>query len=944
MSQYYASRPQSIYAVSIDSRSRRVGDPINDYIVNLGDVVQRVKSVQVGSIELPDYSRDAVPRQSTMPISEPLDVPISGLFVVQENTRVLNRVTNNTVSETSITGSAYLPPTLNPVIAVVDNGSGLTITTQFPNGLAEISSSYPPQLSAVMVGTAFPWSNTSNARPPSLIDKIAGITGTIATNYTATSFQIPTAALQACAATTETATDLVKRFIDGQNYTSYVYVQRPCLAEVVEILNTQLAANQNLKTQPRVSLNDAENALQVRAVPSEESDRTFITGVTSELTATMNGFLNLSPSSLTTKTGIATPLTNIWQVRTPILPPGTYAPSDVQTVFSQTASPLKMDQLFAPEDPNTRSFYLFAPGGTTYTITIVAGRYTGEQLAKHLEGQIALTTSTTGVYTVKYLPRQGEISEASFFGNSAISGGKFQFTHNYGLQFGLAFVFVYMAGGTTPTINDMGNLLGFNTIPYQGSSTYTSTRAISDVPSGYVVQSLQAGQGNTTPVNISGSEQRWQREAYEFVPDNVSRKFNIGTLPNLAWQAITVSTLTGSAFSNGSTTISGWQMQYNAGVTPTLLSNSTFVITGANLVNLLSNINSSGTLTGSLTGSQFITTTGTIDITNAVTSTTGVSTSNMLISNGYLNVTSTGNLVGSIPTILTGTIFPATADNSNLYIPIVPQGYHGGEVLQVCAISGVTGGTATSVTSGDVFTVIVAKPWDGLTVSGTVLGITGLPYTTMFPTASIGYGIGAVTSALPVTGPTITCPFNVWANRRSSFQMHYSVPTAPARQLGFSRQSYPVLQSAGQIAASGAAFPPGFNNKGTGIYSLCPGGLEAPYNIPSTYTAPYTMDLLAPRYILMIIRAANPPSKRQTHVWKETSFPILAKFIFNDAQNYVRITEDMTNYVFTDFERLTTLRVSFVYGDGTPVDFNGHDHTFTLLFTTAQGESDALCL
>ena len=267
-------------------------------------------------------------------------------------------------------------------------------------------------------------------------------------------------------------------------------------------------------------------------------------------------------------------------------------------------------------------------------------------------------------------------------------------------------------------------------------------------------------------------------------------------------------------------------------------------------------------------------------------------------------------------------------------------------MLQVCAISGVAGPT-TNVTAGDVFTVIVGKPWNGLTVSGTVPGITGLPYTTMFPTASIGAGIPTtnITSGLPFTGPTFNNPFNVWANRRSSFQMHYSVPTAPARQLGFSRQTYPLLQNAGQIAASGAGFPPDFANKGTGIYSQYPGAAEgAQFNIPSTYTAPYTMDLLAPRYILMIIRAANPPSKRQTHVWKDTSFPILAKFIFNDGQNYVRITEDMTNYVFTDFERLTTLRVSFVYGDGTPVDFNGHDHTFTLLFTTAQGEADALCL
>jgi len=885
MSQYYANRPQSIYAVSIDSRSRRVGDPINDYVVNLGDVVQRVKSVQVGSIELPDYSRDAVPRQSTMPISEPLDVPISGLFVVRENTRVINSVTNNTVGTSSITGSAYLPPTLNPVIsaAVYGVNAGLTITTQFPNGLKEINASYPPQLSAVMVGTAFPWSIASTARPPSLIDKVAGITGTIVTNIQPFSFDLTLASLITCAGgVSDTAANFAKRFIDAPKYTSYVFVQRPCLSEVVEIINTQLAAITSLKTQPRVILNDADNALQVRAVASEQSGGPFITGVTSELTGTMNGFLNLSPASLTTKNGIATPLTNIWQIRTPILPPGTYAPSDVQTVFSQITSPLKMDQLFAPEDPNTRSFYLFAPGGTIYTITIVAGRYTGEQLAIHLKGQIALTTGTTNVYDVEYLPREGDITEASFYGNSSISGGKFKFSHRYGLQFGLAFVFVYMAGGTTPTINDMGNLLGFNTIPYQGASSYTSTRAVSDVPSGKVTQSLLPLSGIFTPVNISGSEQRWQREAYEFVPDSVSRKFNVGTLPNLAWQAITCSTLTGSAFSNGTTTISGWEMLYNAGVTPSLLSNSMFAITG------------------------------------------------------------------SSTTSLTGTIYPPMSDNSNLYIPIVPQGYHGGEVLQVCAISGVTGGlgSTTSVTSGDVFTVIVSKPWDGLTVSGTVLGITGLPYTTMLPTASLAFGIAGsgVTSALPRSGPSSSCPFNVWANRRSSFQMHYSVPTAPARQLGFSRQTYPVLQSAGQIAASGAAFPPGFNNKGTGIYSLCPGGLEAPFNIPSTYTAPYTMDLLAPRYILMIIRAANPPSKRQTHVWKETSFPILAKFIFNDGQNYVRITEDMTNYVFTDFERLTSLRVSFVYGDGTPVDFNGHEHTFTLLFTTAQGESDALCL
>jgi hypothetical protein len=497
-------------------------------------------------------------------------------------------------------------------------------------------------------------------------------------------------------------------------------------------------------------------------------------------------------------------------------------------------SPLRLDDPINITDPNTTSFFISTPGGAPVTVTLIPGRYTGEQLANHIQYAIAAATGTNGatgnlgnVYRVQFIPRDTAIDETGFYGPER--GGRFTFWHVANLQFALAFVYTYTAVFPTPglQVNNVGPALGFYPIVYSGAATYTSPNFVSDLPLGFVDQTA----------NITGSGQRYQRDAYAIFPLPIPRKFGIGTVPPMSWYTTGVSNVTGAQFTSGGTTVTGWQMLHSA-----------------------------------ITGSY-----------------------------------------------------------------VVPGGYHAGEVLQVQATSGTlnSGGAALN----DTLTVVVAKPWDGLGVTGS--------WTTFVPTASIMGGLGSggpISGALDVTGPSISAAYNVWSGRRSAFQLQYASKFAPVRQLGFSKQTYPVLKQVGQIAADGAAFPPSFNNKGTGIYTQEPPAPFAPNNIPSAYVAPYSWDLLPPRYILMIIRAANPPSKRQTHVYKEDSFPILAKFIMPDATNFIRVTEDMTNYVFTDFERLKTIRVTFLYGDGTPVDFNGHEHTFTLLFTTAQGESDAICL
>ena len=846
MSQYYTSKPQSIYAVSVDSRSRKPGEPINDYVVNLGDVVQRVKSIQVGSILLPDAARDAFPRQCTIPLSEPLDIPTNCRLVIQEVTKVTS--SNGPLTITTADFTVFIPPTLNPVTGF-NVGTG-TLTTAYPHYLNSLIESYPPQLSASMVGTAFPWSSSNqNIRPPLLHGlnppNIATETNISVINPSVnTEFTFKAGYLDAING--GAVTDATK-FL-GTGYTSYVFTQRPCISELVQIINTQLSLLKKMVTNVSVSLNDETNSLvfQATTVQSVRKTGSVIENLvtTAQIIASPptlnepasqvlnNLFESVQPCNLS-GTGAAFPLVNFWQVHTPVVPPGTYAPSDIQTQLTQLMSPLRIDDPISITDPNTTSFFITTPGGAPVTVTLIPGRYTGEQLANHIQYAIAAATGTNGatgdpanMYRVEFIPREYAVDETGFYG--AERGGRFTFWHVANLQFALAFVYTYttVLPAVSLQVNNVGPALGFYPIVYTGAATYTSPNFVSDLPLGPVDLSFNI----TTPV------QRYQRDAYAIFPLPIPRKFGIGTVPPMSWYTTGVSNVTAAQFTSGSTTVTGWQMLHSA---------------------------------------------------------------------------------------ITGTY-------------VVPGGYHPGEVLQVQATSGSSapGGAAVN----DTLTVLVAKPWDGMGVTGS--------WTTFVPTASImgGYTGGPISGALDVTGPTATRALNVWSGRRSAFQLQYASKFAPVRQLGFSRQTYPVLKQVGQIAADGAAFPPSFNNRGTGIYTQEPPAPFAPVNIPSAYVAPYSWDLLAPRYILMIIRAANPPSKRQTHVYKEDSFPILAKFIMPDATNFIRVTEDMTNYVFTDFERLKTIRVTFLYGDGTPVDFNGHDHTFTLLFTTAQGESDAICL
>jgi hypothetical protein len=93
------------------------------------------------------------------------------------------------------------------------------------------------------------------------------------------------------------------------------------------------------------------------------------------------------------------------------------------------------------------------------------------------------------------------------------------------------------------------------------------------------------------------------------------------------------------------------------------------------------------------------------------------------------------------------------------------------------------------------------------------------------------------------------------------------------------------------------------------------------------------------------VQPEAPPSNKYVHVYKNESWVIMTKQLFFDPYiTFVRVNDDMASFTFTDFQRVNRLRVKFTYGDGSPVDFNGHNHNFTLIFGTVQADVDELCV
>ena len=157
----------SVYGVSVDSRSRPPSQPDNKYEIELGRTLDRVKSIQLGSIQIPDC-RYAFDSKSRLQYSEPITVlPNTHLFV-QEEVRTLNTVANTCIVTRRVV-QLTLPPSLNQIVAYTAGGGvddGI-VTTQDPTGLDFALRYYPlVNLGVSVVGAHFPQTLMTLPMPP----------------------------------------------------------------------------------------------------------------------------------------------------------------------------------------------------------------------------------------------------------------------------------------------------------------------------------------------------------------------------------------------------------------------------------------------------------------------------------------------------------------------------------------------------------------------------------------------------------------------------------------------------------------------------------------------------------------------------------------------------------------------------------------------------------
>ena len=834
----FLNKAQNIYSVSVDSASRAPGESLSNYTVHFREPLQRVKSVQLGSITLPEAARYPFPQGGVMPLAEPLDVPLNAGFTIQETTKLV-RAGVALGSYTTHT-TAWLAPTLNKVVATLDSSGTVRLELEAPHRLSEVSRFYPPQLQARCVGTAFP--TVSAQVQPFMFTRITDAARTAASEAAAPagpSAPVAIGLLQGVYqvnVTPETleadkAIEFLPGYLEGiappgltpdgswflsedGGTCSYLHTTQPTLSELLIILNAQLVdlggasggvpegavlggaslPTPRMVTRVEISVDDAGAALVMRARPVTRTllyngDVTQATTtamlVPTPLTGTILGDMfgsAIRPVILSNAMEARFLLSALWQLRTPATRPGAYAPAAAAAMLSSRLCPLTLP---LGDAATTTGFQVLLPSGAAFPVAPPPGRYTGQQLA----AQLSVLLQPASV-AVAYVPAESPLAGTA----------RFRLWHTGGLAFGLNF----------EAAPHHAAALGFDAVSYSGGSDYASQRDIVCVP--------------------SGGEGQYTRHNYSVTADVSASRFSVRCAPPLGWVAV-----------------------------------------------------------------------GTTDNDEVWAMSTTSSSAR-------------GNAAD--PRI-------DTADET--YVPLVGGRYKAGDVLVVQNATGFVLGGAYQLPPLSSFTLVVKAPWSGGSST---------PDVQLERTVSL--------ALLPEPSPAT--PLLVAAEARTAFQLPFCVQGAVARQCGFSPQLYPVLPALGQAPVFGAEFrgPPGST---TAVYVQSPdAGGGAPSNTPCAYGAPFNWNLLAPRYILLRLKAQAQMSCRNTHVYKTDAYPIFTKLIMLDSTNFYTMRDDLSNYTFTDFARVERVEVTFTYGDGSPVDFNGVDHSITLLFNTVQGSVDEISI
>jgi hypothetical protein len=271
----------------------------------------------------------------------------------------------------------------------------------------------------------------------------------------------------------------------------------------------------------------------------------------------------------------------------------------------------------------------------------------------------------------------------------------------------------------------------------------------------------------------------------------------------------------------------------------------------------------------------------------------------------------------SVPSVLSNAVIGAVENWNTLTVTaakFVPGGFYPNQVLQAT----VTGpGLPPFINDGDVFTVIVGGTWDG--------DVAADPYITILRTVSV-FGVNGIGAPSAVLNIYLT-PL-----RRNVAQFMFAGPQAAAELLGFTKQTLPVNRYLNQV----------MNADEPNVYYLASGGGIFGLGAASSFTGPFLYNLLGPDYILMRVLNDCDANTSNEHSYLQNSWNILAKMYLRP--NYQHISEEMLHVAFAGMKRITSLYVEFINPDGSLVDFNGRDHTYSLLFTAEVKFASTICM
>lgn len=895
----------TVYGVSVDSRSRNPGEADNNYTVQLQRMLDRVKSVQLGSFQFQDarYAFD----NAQLKYSEPLFIPPDTYVRFEETTRVVTKATG-AVHQSVRTVTMFVPPTMNPITAM-DNLTQHATTTHH-HGLFFGVHYYPRVgLRMQLIGGDFPQDLQNITTPSFPTDSPRPVltSTTLASYPDSKSF---TWAPDYLNQLTNSVGNAALRVVDAPNYHSYVHAPRPTLVELFTMLNAAVG-DMTARSDRSGTIAAASNTTPILvSTPAAHGlatgDQVTIASVTGNLAANGTFFI----TSVTSHTfhldgsvgnGVYTG-GGTWVSPQCLKVPVTFGFDNVDNTVVATAPTRTLETLTTLTTTSSvitgplatllgfRTTHLDPPAIATVpvirTVPLKSGNFTAAEVAANTthrlnpgdftlfnptertlhytlpSGAPATLVLDVGRYTgVQLAAWMSVYLSYAHIGVTYNSNGTFTFRHALGLPFALDF----QASGAL-----MAERLGFDPNVYASASTYTSARpALFDA-------------------HVSTNQ-------YALLVDELTKHYTFYTTEPLLFYTTSGTSTPGIGQQWVPLVDDGLRLAHTAQPGDIIMARRP-------------------TLSGVQGGAKSIT-----DVSNTTPIIVTTANAHGLVNGDNVTLELVQGNTAANGTWFVDNVTPTTYE----LVSSRGDGIYTAATGRWWTNMSLVAGTQKP---GAVYEVVVASAWDAST---------GTPLLTLQPTASVFATQDAgVPNRVTLGTPALTDGLILMASaRRNVFMLHFEHPEGAPATFGFPSMAWPPSQRA--MIARGNAISdlsrlPKYNPTTLGV------------PVSSSYTSPFAWNLDAPDYILISIHVQQATFDLHSHSYRGQTTPIFAKLLVNNP--YVNISEELHFTTFAGNGRFNQLSICFLNPDGTLVNFNGQSHSFTLLFTLHEDSAVLPCI